>query len=228
MHLLSTSIGKKIVMAVTGISMAMFACIHLIGNSTIFGWLSGGVNAYAHHLHALPWPIIVGFRSCLGLLLLIHIWFGIKLTLENSGGRPQQYAVKATKKTTFAGENMIWTGVALLAFIVYHLLHFTLQVISPESAALTHLVNLHGLDVPNVFGMMSAAFKNVVTLGIYGVAMVTLFLHLSHGIQSFFQTMGWNNDKTLCVITKASTLVALVLLFGYMSVPMLLFANILK
>jgi succinate dehydrogenase / fumarate reductase cytochrome b subunit len=76
--------------------------------------------------------------------------------------------------------------------------------------------------------MMSTAFKNVVTLGIYGVAMVTLFLHLSHGIQSFFQTMGWNTDKTFCLITKASTLVALVLLFGYMSVPMLLFANILK
>lgn len=228
MHLLSTSIGKKIVMAVTGISMAMFACIHLIGNSTIFGWLNGGVNAYAHHLHALPAPIIIGFRGCLGLLLLIHVWFGIKLTLENSGGRPQQYAVKATKKTTFAGENMIWTGVILLGFLGYHLLHFTLQTISPETAALKNLVPVNGIDMPNVFGMMSAAFKNVATVGIYGVAMVTLFLHLSHGIQSFFQTMGWNNGKSLCLITKASTLVALGLLFGYMSVPLLLFANILK
>ena len=228
MQLLSTSIGKKIVMAVTGVCMAMFACIHLVGNSTIFGWLNGGVNAYAHHLHSLPLPIIIGFRGCLGLLLLIHVWFGIKLTLENSGGRPQQYAVKATRKTTFASENMIWTGIILLGFLIYHLLHFTIQTISPETAALTHLVDLHGSDVPNVLGMMSAAFKNVLMLGIYGVGMVALFLHLSHGIQSFFQTMGLNNGKTLCYITKASTLVALGLLLGYMSIPMLLFANILK
>ncbi len=228
MHFFSSSIGKKIVMAVTGVSMAMFACIHLIGNSTIFGWLNGGVNAYAHHLHALPLPIIIGFRSVLGLLLAIHVWYGIKLTLENSSGRPQQYAVKATKKTTFSSENMIWTGVILLAFLIYHLLHFTLQTISPETAALKNLVFVNGIDMPDVFSMMSAAFKNVAMLAIYGLGMVALFLHLAHGIQSFFQTMGWNNGKTLCIITKVSTLVALGLLFGYMSIPMLLFANILK
>jgi succinate dehydrogenase / fumarate reductase, cytochrome b subunit len=228
MHLLSTSIGKKLVMAATGICMAMFAVIHLIGNSTIFGWLKGGINAYAHHLHALPAPIIIGFRGGLALLLLVHVWFGIKLTLENNGGRPQQYAVKATKKITFAGNTMIWTGLALLAFFAYHLLHFTFQTLEPSTSALKNIVPVNGIDMPNVLGMMSASFKNIVTVGIYGAAMVALFLHLSHGIQSFFQTVGLNNGKCFCLITKGSVLIALGLLFGYMSVPMLLFANILK
>ncbi|MBC7964034.1 MAG: succinate dehydrogenase/fumarate reductase cytochrome b subunit, partial [Steroidobacteraceae bacterium] len=62
MQLLTSSIGRKIVMAITGQAMVMFAVVHLLGNSTIFGWLNGGINAYAEHLHSLPLPIIIGFR----------------------------------------------------------------------------------------------------------------------------------------------------------------------
>jgi succinate dehydrogenase / fumarate reductase cytochrome b subunit len=224
MQLLTSSIGRKILMAITGQAMVLFAVIHLLGNSSIFGWLTGGINAYAHHLHSLPAPVIIGFRLGLLLFACVHIWFGIQLTIENRGGRPQQYAVKSVQKATFASENMIWTGVLLLAFILYHLLHFTFQVISPETAALKNQID----GIPNVLGMVVAAFQNIFVTLIYAGAMVILFLHLSHGIQSFFQTMGWSNDRVQPFLTKAGTLAALALFLGYAAVPLTILLRILN
>jgi len=228
MQLLTSSIGRKILMAITGQAMVLFAVIHLLGNSSIFGWLPGGINAYAHHLHSLPAPIIIGFRLGLLLFVCVHIWFGIQLTIENRGGRPKQYAVKSTQKATFASENMIWTGVLLMAFILYHLAHFTFQIINPDTAALNHLVPLHGDNVPNVLGMVVSAFQNMLVTLIYAGAMLILFLHLSHGIQSFFQTMGWSNDRVQPFLTKAGTLAALALFLGYAAVPLTILLRILN
>ena len=225
MQLLTSSIGRKILMAITGQAMVLFAVIHLLGNSSIFGWLQGGINAYAHHLHSLPAPVIIGFRLGLLVFACVHIWFGIQLTIENRGGRPRQYAVKSTQKTTFAGENMIWTGGLLVAFILYHLAHFTFQILSPESAALSHPDSLGN---PDVLGMVVAAFQNMFVTLIYAGAMVVLFLHLSHGIQSFFQTLGWSNDRIHPFITRAGTLAALALFFGYAAVPLTILLRILN
>jgi succinate dehydrogenase / fumarate reductase cytochrome b subunit len=204
--------------------MVLFAVIHLLGNSSIFGWLPGGINAYAHHLHSMPAPIIIGFRLGLLVFACVHIWFGIQLTIENRGGRPQQYAVKNVQKASFASENMIWTGSLLVLFILYHLAHFTFQCLYPDTAALTHLVD----GVPNVLGMVVAAFQNMFITLIYAGSMLILFLHLSHGIQSFFQTMGWSNDRVQPFITKAGTLVALGLFLGYAAVPLTILMRILK
>jgi succinate dehydrogenase / fumarate reductase cytochrome b subunit len=225
MQLFSSSIGRKILMAITGQCMVLFAVIHLLGNSSIFGWLPGGINAYAHHLHSMPAPVIISFRLGLLAFVSVHIWYGIQLTIENRGGRPQQYAVKSVQKATFASENMIWTGVLLVAFILYHLLHFTFQVVSPETAALSHPDSLGN---PNVLGMVVSAFQNMFVTVIYSGAMVVLFLHLSHGIQSFFQTMGWSNDRVQPFITKAGTLAALALFLGYAAVPLTILLRILK
>ena len=228
MQLTSSSIGRKILMAITGQAMVLFAVVHLLGNSSIFGWLSGGINAYAEHLHSLPLPIIVGFRLVLLAMVCVHIWFGIQLTIENRGGRPQQYAVKSTQKATFASENMIWTGSLIGLFLLYHLAHFTFQIIYPETAALKNYVPLHNEMVPNVLGMVVAGFNNFFVSFIYAGAMVVLFLHLSHGIQSFFQTMGWSSDKSQPTIIKVGALVALVLFLGYVTIPLTIFAGILK
>jgi len=228
MQFTSSSIGRKIVMAITGQAMVLFAVVHLLGNSSIFGWLNGGINAYAEHLHSLPLPIIIAVRLILLAIVCVHIWFGIQLTLENSSGRPSQYAVKSTQKTTFASENMIWTGLLLGLFLLYHLAHFTFQVVSPETAALKNLVPLHNEMVPNVLGMVAAGFRNFSVSFIYAAAMVVLFLHLSHGIQSFFQTMGWSNDRSQPLLVKFGSLVALVLFLGYVTIPLTIFAGILK
>lgn len=221
MQFLTSSIGRKILMAISGLCLVLFAMIHLIGNTTIFGWIPGGINAYAHHLHAFP-PLVWAFRAVMLTFVGVHILYGIQLTIENRGGRPRQYAVKTTKKASFASENMIWTGLLIGAFIVYHLLHFTAKVVP----GMELVMNAEG--VVDVFAMVVSGFRNVFVSLIYIAAMVALFLHLSHGIQSMFQTFGLSNDKILPTLVKAGALVALVLLVGYVSVPALIFLNILK
>jgi len=217
----STSIGRKIVMAVTGCGMLLFAIVHLLGNSSIFAG-AGGLNSYAQHLHSLPLPIIMAFRAAMLGLFLVHVLYGIQLTIENRTATPTSYAVKVSRKTTFASENMIWTGLLLGAFIVYHLLHFTFRV----TPGLTLVNDAAGHF--NVFAMVASSFSSFAGAGIYVAAMVVLFLHLYHGIQSFFQTMGWNNDCTQPTITTVGMLVALVLLLGYVSIPLSIFFGILK
>ena len=223
MQFLSSSIGRKILMAITGQLMVLFVVVHLIGNTTIFGWIHGGINAYAEHLHAFP-PLVWAFRAVMLIFVCVHIWFGIQLTLENSEGRPQQYAVKAVQKATFASENMIWTGVLILAFIIYHLLHFTIKAnVAPGMALVT---DANG--AVNVLTMVVSSFQNFFVSLIYAVAMVTLFLHLSHGIQSFFQTLGWSSDSAQPCIAKAGTLTSLVLFLGYIAIPLTILVGILK
>src|SRR6185369_9355871 len=180
MQFLSSSIGRKFLMSITGLFLVLFVMIHLIGNTTIFGWIPGGINAYAHHLHAFP-PLVFAFRAVMLVFVSVHIWFAIQLTLENREGRSQAYAVKSMQKTTFASENMIWTGLLLLAFIVYHILHFTAKVMP----GMTLVTDAEG--AVNVLTMVVAGFQNFFVAFIYVAAMVTLFLHLSHGNQSFFQ-----------------------------------------
>jgi succinate dehydrogenase / fumarate reductase cytochrome b subunit len=221
MQLFTTSIGKKILMAITGLCLVLFAVIHLVGNTTIFGWIPGGVNAYAHHLHAFP-PMVYGFRAVMLVIAAVHIYYGIQLTVENRDCRQQAYAVKSTKRTTFASENMIWTGALLLVFIVFHLLHFTAKMIP----GMELVMDPHG--TVDVFLMIVAAFKNIIISLVYFAAMATLFLHISHGIQSIFQTFGLNNDKSLPFFVKAGVFVALVLCVGYVSVPLSIILNILK
>lgn len=221
MEFLNTSIGRKIVMAVTGLSMALFAVVHLIGNSTVYAG-PGGLNSYAVHLHSLPLPIIMSFRAVMLALFVVHVVYGIQLTIENRGGRPSDYAVKATRKTTFASENMIWTGLLLLVFIIYHLLHFTFRV----TPGLTLTTDASGHF--DVFAMVASSFSSFGGAGLYAVAMAVLFLHLYHGIQSLFQTFGLANGNTLPTITKAGALVALVLFFGFVAIPMSIFLGIIK
>jgi succinate dehydrogenase / fumarate reductase cytochrome b subunit len=201
-------------MAVSGFFMVTFVVAHLLGNSTIFvgpDW----INAYAEHLHELPllvWP----FRMFMFAMLCIHIFFGITLTLENWGANPGKYAVSKRPKSTFAGRTMIWTGLLLLAFLMFHLLHFTFKV-APEVVQV-----LDGEGRLDVFTMMVAGLLNIKISAVYIFAMIVLFLHTSHGIQSFIQTLGLNNEKTLPKFRAMATILALVFLLGFSAIPVLI------
>lgn len=219
MQLFSSSVGRKILMAVTGILMVLFVVVHLLGNSSIF--IPGGINAYAEHLHALP-PLVWIFRLCMLTFLVVHVIYGIQLTLENSSANPQGYAVKKYLQATFSGDNMIWTGVLLLVFIIGHILHFTARV-TPDIVSQT--LSDGGFDV---FTMVVSSFSHPIVSLLYVAAMIVLFLHLKHGIQSFFQTMGWNNDRTRPVIIKAGVVVAVIFLLGYSSIPLSILTGILS
>ena len=219
MRLFSDSIGRKAVVAVTGLCMVLFVVVHLLGNSTIFAG-PDGINAYAEKLHGLG-PFVWAFRLVMLVLLALHVIFAVLLTLENRDANPGKYAVKKMLKANFASETMIWTGLLLLAFLVYHLLQFTVRI-TPDIVL--------GTDAKNrvdVFTMVFSSFRITPIALVYVAAMVTLFLHLSHGIQSIFQTIGLNNEKTMPQFGLLGKLLSALFLVGYSAIPVLILAGIL-
>ena len=207
-------------MAATGQLLVLFIVLHVLGNSTIyFGWL----NAYAAHLHALP-PLLWSFRLIMIVLFSLHLLYAVALTLENSAARPQPYLVKKNLESTFAGRNMIWTGAVIGVFLIYHLLHFTFQVTNPAIAAVRHP---DSLGRPDVFLMVARSFQNIGISTVYLIAVVALWLHLSHGIQSSFQTWGLNSDRSFPVVKGGGSAAAVVLLLAYAAIPMAIITGLL-
>lgn len=211
------------VMAASGLLMVLFLVGHLLGNSTIY-WGTGGINAYAEKLHALV-PLVWGYRVVMLGLLGLHIFFGIKLSLENSAAKPQGYAVDKSLSATFGGRSMIWTGLIIGGFLLYHLLHFTFQVTNPELSAVRHL---DGVGRPDVFHMVVGSFQNAVISLIYAGALSALAFHLSHGIQSIFQSLGLNSDRTLPAMVKTGKAAAVVLYAGYIAIPLVILIGMLR
>ena len=219
MSFLSSSIGRKIVMAVTGLMLLGFLVIHLFGNSLIYvGW----INAYGEKLHSLP-PVVWAFRLVMLCVIVVHIYFGVTLTLENNAAKPASYAVKKNLRATFSGRTMIWTGLLIVVFLVYHLFHFTLRMTNPDISN-----SLDALGRLDVFKMVVLSFKNFAISGIYIAAMIALGLHLFHGVQSFVQTLGLNSDKSLPCVEKTGQVVALILYAGYVSIPLVIILGILN
>jgi succinate dehydrogenase / fumarate reductase cytochrome b subunit len=120
---------------------------------------------------------------------------------------------------------MIWTGLVIAGFLVYHLLHFTVQMIHPEMSA---KLNTDVRGLPDVFGMVVFSFQNFFILFLYIASLIALTLHLVHGLQSSFQTLGLNTDQTQPIIAKAGVIASLILLIGYASIPVVIFIGIVK
>jgi len=221
MLLPTSTVGRKIFMTVTGQMMLLFVIVHVLGNSTIY---FNKLNAYAAGLHALPLVVWI-FRFFMAVLFGIHVFYGIVLTLENWKAKPLSYAKTVYLKATFSGRYMIWTGSIIAAFLVYHLLHFTAQILYPQLSAIR---NPDALGRPDVFFMVTRSFQLLsVSLG-YVIAMGALLLHLTHGIQSSFQTWGLENERSFSMITRGGTIAATILFIGYVAIPIVILTGILK
>jgi succinate dehydrogenase / fumarate reductase cytochrome b subunit len=223
MHLLKNVVGRKLIMAVTGFSMIAFVVVHLLGNTTMY-YGPDGINAYAKALHRFS-SLIWAFRLTLLAMFSLHIFFGIQLSLENRAAKPQGYVMNGNLQTTFAGRNIIWTGFLIGAFLVYHLLHFTFQVTNPDISASSHL---DAMGRPDVFTMVVLSFRKFFVSLVYICAMCALGLHLSHSIQSFFQTTGLNSEKTFPAIRKGGTLAAIIIFLGFAAFPVVIYLGLLK
>jgi len=199
-------------MALTGQLLLLFLLGHAAGNGTL--WF-GAINSYAEHLHALP-PLVVAFRLALLALVSLHVWQGIALTLENRAAGGGAYAVSAHRRSTIASRTMIWTGLTIAGFLVYHVLHLTVQVLHPEAAAAIHA---DALGRPDVHGMLVAGFSNAGTAAVYGVGMVALGLHLFHGIGSSVQTFGLNGPRSFPWLERAGAALALLLAAAFIAIP---------
>jgi succinate dehydrogenase / fumarate reductase cytochrome b subunit len=183
-----------------------------------------GMNAYATALHRFS-SLIWAYRVPMLMMFSLHVFYGIQLALENRAAKPQGYASNGNIQTTFAARNMIWTGLLIGAFLVYHLLHFTFQVTNPDISARSHL---DALGRPDVFTMVVLSFRNFFISSVYICAMCALGLHLSHSIQSLFQTIGLNSEKTFAAIRKGGTLAAIIIFLGFAAFPVVILAGLLK
>jgi succinate dehydrogenase / fumarate reductase cytochrome b subunit len=221
MSVLRTSVGRKLAMAITGQFLLLFLLGHAAGNATLW---TGGLNAYAANLHALP-PLVWVVRLVVYGVLTLHVWQGVALTLENRAAGGGRYAVRAHRRSTVASRTMVWSGLAIGCFLVYHLLHLTLQVVQPETAAATH-ADLLGR--PDVHGMVVAGLRDVATASVYVVGMIALGLHLFHGIASTVQTFGLNGPRSFPWLTRAGALLAVLVAAAFIVIPAGILAGLVR
>jgi len=199
-------------MAVSGFFLIGFVILHLLGNLLIYGG-PDALNAYAEKLRHLG-PMLWITRLVLLTAVFLHLITSMMLAKENRDARPVAYARKQALRTTFAARTMMFSGLMVIAFIVYHLLHFTFRVTNPAISNLTDALGRH-----DVYAMVVFSFREPAIVGAYLIAMALLCAHLSHGIASMFQTLGFNTDRTLPVIERLGHLVAGLLFLGYISIP---------
>jgi len=209
---ISSSIGKKLFMAVTGLVMFFFVMGHLVGNLQIFMG-QNQLNTYAQALKDLP-ALTWSVRTVIFICLVIHVWRGIQLYFENWFSRPVRYKVNATVQASLASRTMIFTGGGILLYVVYHLLHYTFIVTNPQYAGLHDALGRH-----DVYSMVVLGFQNGWISAVYILAMMSLCYHLTHAIPSFFQTLGLNNENTRSRFAVLGWLVAIVIFVGYTVIP---------
>ena len=202
-----SSVGKKLMMAVTGIGFLFFLCAHLIGNLTLYGG-SDAFNGYAERLHSLGGLLAV-FNLGLIFLAVIHISTGLVLFVQNLQARPTRYQVdrRAGGRTT-SSVTMPYTGILILCFVIFHLINFTF------------------VDKSNttIYEIVSSAFASPLYVVIYIMAVIIVALHVRHGLWSAFQTIGANHPKYMPAMMIASLLFGLIVAMGFGVLPIYILA----
>lgn len=209
---LSSSIGRKQVVAITGLMLIGFVIGHLAGNLIIYIG-ADAFNAYAKKLASLR-PALYVVESGLLFIFLLHIWFITLLIRENIKARAGQYQVtKSSPQRSLATRLMPYSGLIVLAFVVWHLLDFTFTDKTGARAV------IDGVNY-NLYGVVVNSFRNPLHALAYVVAMISVGLHLSHGVESVFQTFGLNSTKSAPLIKKISHGFAIVVVLAYSSIPL--------
>jgi len=213
---MDSSVGRKIVMAVTGIIFFGFVTVHMIGNLQAYLGAEA-MNGYAKFLHGmLHGAGIWGFRSVMLAAAVLHVWAAFSLTLSNQAARPQGYRVQQFQAATWSSRTMRWSGVVLLAFIVFHLLHLTTGHAHPTFVA------------GDAYANFVSGFQSVGVSAFYLVAQLCLGLHLWHGIWSLTQTFGWAHPR-YDKLRRAFATVMTVLVVGVnLSFPIAVLAGVIR
>ncbi|NUR87157.1 MAG: succinate dehydrogenase cytochrome b subunit [Nonomuraea sp.] len=220
---LSSSNGRKVVMAVTGAVMVGFVLLHMLGNLKIFLGKES-FNDYANALRTLFEPLLP-YRTVLTILeavlvvaLVLHLWAAISLSRQAHHARPVKYVAKKSQASGYATHIMRFGGITILLFLVWHLLDLTFGVVNPK-----------GYD-SSPADRMIAGFEPSrwwVTL-IYLVAVAMVGLHLRHGIWSAFQTIGWANKARYTALRRTATLVSALLVIGFLAPPLAITFGVIK
>jgi succinate dehydrogenase / fumarate reductase, cytochrome b subunit len=217
----NTSIGKKVIMAITGLIWVGFVFFHMYGNTKAFGGAEY-FNHYAEGLRQVGAPIfgrlhlLTVARSVLTISVLAHIWAAYTLAQQARKARPQEYMVKKTVQATRASMTIRYGAIAIVLFLVYHLAHFTWGWVHPEF-------------IPgDPYHNLVTGFQFLPNVAIYLVALAALGMHLYHGTWSMFQTLGLNNARTTGLIRLFALVLAVITAVGFATVPLAVMVGIIK
>ena len=216
-------IGKKAVMAVTGIVLFGYVILHLLGNLQIYSSNPQQINAYAAFLHN-PANAMALMAARLFLLACVgaHILAAVQLWKQNSAARPVAYRKKADVPTSYAARTMKWGGIIIALFVIFHVLHLTVGAVPGlEQKEIA-------LHEPDVRTNVIAGFQNVGVSVFYIVAMVLLCMHLYHGLWSMFQSLGLFHPRYTPAIKRAAAVVAILIAIGNISIPVAVLTGMLQ
>ena len=215
-----STLGKKYLMALSGLALFGFVVAHLLGNLQVFG-PPDLINGYAHFLKSKP-GLVWGARLGLLVIVAVHIYCALSLAATAKAARPVQYAGGSAYGSTWASRYMIVSGLVILAFIVYHLAHFTALLPGingwGDFRALKTELKGHG-EVADVYAMMVLGFRVWWVALFYVVAQALLFIHLGHGLAAMFQSFGLRNHVWWPRIQVFAKVFSLAILLGYISIP---------
>lgn len=213
-----SSIGKKWIVALTGLAMFLFVIGHVTGNLQFFLGPEA-INHYGELLRTWPellWVIRLGLLACLAL----HVIFTMLVVVENRKARPQKYIFKNSVQSRLSTKLMALSGILLLVFIVFHLAHFTTHSVDTR---FTDYVDEKGRH--DVYRMLVVAFSNPLMAAGYSLAMIFLCSHLSHGAWSWLQTLGLRTKKVSEDVNQGARILAVVLALAYVSIPISVLAG---
>lgn len=211
---LRSSLGRKMIVALTGLGLLGFVLAHLAGNLQVFAGRET-LNAYAQGLKDLG-PLLWVARLGLIAMFVTHVALTLKLAKENKEARPSRYVSAGAQPSSKGARSMVLTGLMVLFFVAYHLAHFTFGALHPEHYG----VGADALGRHDVYGMVVAGFSEPVVSALYIVFMALLAVHLSHGVQSVFQTLGLNGPRWQPLIQRTGCGLALVVFLGNVSMPL--------
>ncbi|MBV6420801.1 MAG: hypothetical protein DAHOPDDO_02064 [Ignavibacteriaceae bacterium] len=211
---LNSSIGKKLIMAVTGSFLIIFLIVHLIGNITLF-FGANAFNGYVATLDVIK-PLIRVIEVVLLTAFVLHIFNGTKLWIENKRARDINYKVNgSSENSNVYSRTMFLSGSIIFIFLISHLGTFfwRFNVYDPMGLA----------DIHQYFDIVVYFFGIWWYVILYIIAMILLGIHLNHGFQSAFQTFGWNHKTYFPLIQKIGTIYAVIMSIGFASMPVYFF-----
>lgn len=217
-NILKSTIFNKVVMAVTGLILVLFILGHVIGNLQIF--IGREVfNAYAHFLQNLG-ELLWLIRLVLLVALVLHIYTSLKLKFLNLSAKPQGYKVSSYVKSTLYSRTMIYTGIVIFLFVIYHLMHFTAGVADPSIYGFQEAYGPNNIfERHDAYKMVILGFQQPLVSVIYMLAVIFLGFHLSHAIQSMFQTLGLSSPTLTQRLITLGKVLAFLITIGFISIP---------
>ena len=218
-----STVGKKIIMAVTGLIWVGFVILHVAGNLQAFGGREK-LNAYSAMLHGPAAELLWLLRVVLIIALVLHVLMAWQLTRIARVARPVDYRGRAPQVSTVASRTMRWGGLLLLAFIVFHILHFTTRDVDPGGWA-------HRMDAAgryDIYGNIVASFRIWWVTAIYMVGMVLLGLHLWHGVWSSPRSLGAARPSPRPLRRRVAPILALTIWLGFSIVPLAVAAGVIR